>query len=344
MKILNKILIIQIILSCFFFSLTYADNNDKNTDCWTFGAWIYNNWFSIVNQNRETENHAFLSIDQQKAIITKNDLNNAILNLKKYCCNKELWWLKKNDKVCTENKALFNDNSLDSPYLFDHIFDVIMRKLNWLPWDTNIYNGMTLDKKWEERRSEITKYATSSEWATPQSITDLYKKYRTQSSPDKGYNIADKVDNVFWKESDQNFLLYVSWQWDSTESKFIATALQSYSLWTLYDRYINACALTEYFYALLNKAAVSNDKVRNIYESSKNSCNKIVKKQIQWESNYVSLIEQRASNKSQSNYIEWYISYMHERQEKLQNLIKDSKNRRLDIIRAVPGLQRQCQK
>lgn len=344
MKILNKILIIPIILCCFSFCLAYDDDNEEKTDCSTFWTWVYDNWFSVVNQNWEINTHNFLSLDEQKAIIKKEDLNIAILNLKKYCCDKELWWLKQNDEVCTKNKPFFNDNSLDSPYLFDHIFDIIMRRLNWLSWDTNIYKGMSLDDKWEERRSEITKHATSLEWSTPQSISNLYEKFRTQSSPNKGYNIAEKVDDVFWKDSNQNFLIFVSWGWNSDESESIANAIKNYSWWTLYDRYTNACALTEYFYALLNNAAASTDKIRNIYESSKNSCNKIVKKQIQWESNYVSLIEQRASNRFQSNYIEWYLSYMYERQEKLQNLIKDSKNRRLDIIRAVPGLQRQCQK
>jgi hypothetical protein len=45
-----------------------------------------------VDQIRETTDYPytnFLTIEQQKAIITKDDLNTALLNLKKYCCSKE---------------------------------------------------------------------------------------------------------------------------------------------------------------------------------------------------------------------------------------------------------------
>ncbi len=349
MKILNKILIIPIILGYLCFSLVYADKD--NSDCWIFWVLPYqqkwkDNWFNIVYNSRETNKWFanFLTIDQQKAIITNQDLNTAILNLKKYCCEKEMWWLTQKSETCINDKSFFNENSLDSPYLFDHIFDVIMRRLNWLSWDYNIYKGMTLDDKWAERRSKITKQATSTWWSTPQTIIDLYSWFRTESSPDLGYNIADKVNKVFLEKNHQDFLSYVSWKrWE--ESEHIAKAIKDYNKRSLYDRYINACALTEFFYELFNQGETNtSDKIKNIYELSRNSCNKAVEKQIQWEANYVTVIEQRASQKFQTNYIEWYTSYMYERQEKLQNLIKDSKNRRLDVIRAVPGLQRQCVK
>ena len=344
MKNLNKILIIPIILACSIFGVSLADTD--NSDCWIFGILPYDNWFNIVNKNWEIDTHNFLTLDQQKSIITKNDLNTTILNLQKYCCEKNLWWLNEKTPSCIANKPFFNDNSLDSAYLFDHIFDVIMRRLNWLSGETNIYTktNMTLDNKWVERRNFITKQATSTWWSNPQIITNEFKKFRTQSSPDLWYNISLHINTTFSQLSNEVFLTYISWSWDSKESEKIANAMKNYSWWTLYDRYSNACVLTEYFYALLNQWAESMDKIKTIYELSKNSCNEMVKKQIQWEANYVTLIEQRSSNKSQSNYIEWYISYMYERQQKLQNLLKDSKNRRLDVIRATPGLQRQCTK
>ncbi len=342
MKNLNKILIIPIILACSIFGVSFADNSD----CWIFGNLLYDNWFNIVNTSRETNSYSFtnfLSIDQQKAILTKNDLNTAILNLKKYCCENERWWLEQTQSTCENDKVFFNDNALDSPYLFDHIFDVIMRRLNWLSGDTNIYTktNMTLDDKWAERRSFITKQATSTGWSDPQIIIDEAKKFRTSSSI---YDISLYINNTFRELNNNNFLIYVSWSWDSEESeKIVANAMKNYNQWTLYERYINACALTEYFYALLD-LWLSIDKNTIVNKLSNGSCDEIVKKQINGESSYVSLIEQRSANKFLSNYIEWYKSYLYERQEKLQNLLKDSKNRRLDVIRAVPGLQRQCTK
>jgi len=346
MKNLNKILIIPIILACSIFGVSLADNSD----CWKFGILSYKNWFDIVNTYWETNSYnltKFLSIEEQRTIITKNDLNTAILNLKKYCCENEIWWLEQTLPTCENDKVFFNDNALDSPYLFDHIFDVIMRRLNWLSGDTNIYTktNMTLDGKWIERRNFITNQATSTKWSNPQIIIDKFKKLRTQSSSDLGYDISQNINDIFLRsdEDDESLLKYVNWE-GKGESLTVANAMKNYSWWTLYDRYLNACALSEYFYALLNIWANSEDRGRTINRLSKGSCDEIVKNQIKWESSYVSLIEQRSSNLFLSNYIEWYKSYLYERQEKFQNLLKDSKNRRLDVIRAIPGLQRQCTK
>ena len=101
------------------------------------------------------------------------------MNLKKYCCNNEKWWLKKDYKTCKEDIPFYNDNTLDSPYLFDHLFDVIMRRLNWLSGDKNIYTKteMTIDNSWAERREFITNRALSSEWASVQSIKTKYNQY-----------------------------------------------------------------------------------------------------------------------------------------------------------------------
>lgn len=345
MKNLNKILIIPIILAFSIFGVSLADDSD----CWKFGILSYKNWFDIVNTSWETDSYSFtkfLTIDQQKKIITKDDLNTAILNLKKYCCENEEWWLKQINPTCKNDEVFFNDNALDSPYLFDHIFDVIMRRLSWLSGDINIYTktNMTLDDKWVERRNYITKQATSTWWSNPQIITNEFKKFRTQSPAELGYDFSQNFNRLFGELSNQDFLTYVSWSWKNEGSEAVANGMKNYDKWTLYDRYLNACALSEYFYTLLNIWKNSHDKYITINKLANGSCDKIVEKQIKWESSYVSLIEQRSSNLFLSNYIEWYKSYLYERQEKLQNLLKDSKNRRLDIIRAVPGLQRICTK
>ena len=176
MKKTNKTLIIIGVLACFLFNLTLADNSD----CQFFENHVYSqkgassNWFDIVNQIRETTDYPytnFLTVEQQKAIIRKDDLNTALLNLKKYCCSKE-WWLAKTSETCEKDKAFFNDNVVDSKYLFDHIFDVVMRRLNWMTWDTNIYTktNMTVDDRWYARREWISNQATSIEWSFPQNF------------------------------------------------------------------------------------------------------------------------------------------------------------------------------
>ena len=342
MKKLNKILIIPIILACSIFSISLADDSD----CWKFWSLVYSNeWsFKIVDLPRWTDKNKFtnfLTIEEQNNIITKDDLNTAILNLKKYCCdNDKKWGLT--DEICTRDKNFFNDNVPDSPYLFDHIFDVIMRRLNWQSGDINIYTKtkMSLDDKWTKRREFIDSQAEATGWSNPETIIAEYWNLWTQNE----YNIAQKIYNAFWYFNNEDFLTYVSWKWGTEDSKSIANSFKKYDDWTLYERYINACALSEYFYALLDYWVDSTDKSRVISNLSNLSCNDMVLKTINWENRYVSLVTQRSSNLFLSNYVEWYFSYLNERQQRLLKLRKDSKDRRSDVAKAVPCLQRQCVK
>ena len=351
MKIINKILIIPFILIWLISNITLADDSD----CWTFGnmpykqEWSESNWFAIVNSSRETNTFnfsKFLSIDEQKAIISKDDLNTALLNLKKYCCENELWWLKQKDKTCQEDAVFFNENSLDSKYLFDHIFDIIMRRLNWLSWSNDIYTktSMTVDDLGSEWRSWINNEAEDLSWSNPQLISDKYMKYWKASPTSLGYDITTQVDATFWDLSDQNFLLYVSWQWASDESTQIATALKKYKERTLYDRYHNACALAEYFYSLFDVWINSSDKVKTIKIIANWTCNNATQKQIEWENKYVTVVTQKSSNLFLWNYIKWYITYLYDRQKKLQATEKDSGNKFLDVVRWVPHLVKTCVK
>ncbi len=346
MKNINKILIIPalILWSIINFSFAVPDNSD----CGLFASQSFNNWdwFSIVNWAREVENNErskFLSIDQQIAIMPRTGLNVAVLNLKKYCCERNLWWMKMEDDICQQDKEYFNNNALDSQYLFDHIFDVMMRRLNWLTWDNNIYPNVEVDQSGTERRTRINKKAEDLSGSDAQSIIDEYTKVWKQS-PSK-FNITNEVYGKF-KDENKKFLRYVSWSWDdSTEWKKVAEAMKKYNERTLYDRYINACALSEYFYSLLT---VPFEETKNkgilIQRLSNWLCDKMVAAQIDWENAYVQLITQRASNLFLSNYIDWYVWYLYYRENQLKNLRKNSTDRFLDVVRAVPNLVHKCVK
>lgn len=342
MKNLNKILVIPIILGLSCFSVSLADDSD----CWKFGGMIFSEkwYYDIVENTRWTSSYNltnFLDVSTQNSIITKDDLNTAILNLKKYCCdNKKKWGLT--DEICKRDASYYNANVLDSPYLFDHIFDVMMRRLNWQSGDTNIYTNtkMSLDDKWATRRTWIDEQAQSTSWSNPEIIMNEYKKYWEQNQ----YNITSKIYSEFWRLDNQEFLRFVSWKWLSEDSDFVANSLKKYSERTLYDRYINSCALSEYFYALLDLGVNSSDKNKTIHNLAQWSCDNVVKKVINWENTYVSLVTQRSSDLFLSNYVEWYFSYLYERQQKLQKLRKDAMNKRFDVVKAVPCLQTKCVK
>lgn len=345
MRKLNKILTISFLTSLCILNFSLANNSDS--DCGKFATLSYkqswNNWFNVVTQSRNTDKNKysnFLSIDQQNAIIDNDSLNTAMLNLKKYCCENEQWGLTQKSKTCINDKVFFNDNALESPYLFDHLFDVTMRRLSGLTWEKNIYEktNMTTDDKWTERRTRITEKAENTWGTTPQIIVNQYVETWKQNP---SYNISSNVYAAFQYEDDV-FLAFVSWQWSSEESRNVANAIQQYDQRTLYDRYINACAMTEYFYSLLNLWINSDDKNKTRNKISNWVCHSAVETQINAENAYVKLVIQQASNLFLSNYIKWYMDYLHGRSDNVKSKQEKIKNNFLDIVNAVPQLVRQC--
>lgn len=354
MKETKKIITSLIAICSCFLCITSATDN---SDCWKFAALYYSqtwsdNWFNIITKVRGTSENRysnFLTVDEQNAIIDKASLNTAMLNLKKYCCENEFWWLTQNSETCKIDNGFFNNNALDSPYLFDHLFDVIIRRLTWLTWEQYIYTNtnMIVDEKWRERRERIIKESLDITWANPQTLIDKYQEVRQQSPSSAWYNIKDKIHATFWRLSNDKFLLYVSWQWwseENDESKQIAEALKKYNDRTLYDRYDNACALSEYFYALLNQWVDSSDRIKTINRLSKWDCNSAIQKQIKNENNYVREVIQRQWNLFTKNYVQEYLKYLQDRTNTLKDTRSKSKDRLLDISRAVPKLIKKCVK
>jgi len=353
MKKINKILTFSVIFGCFLLNFTLAQSLN---DCWIFGRMSYKQsgagdyGFPIVNQRWETDDWTgskFLTIDQQKLILTKDDLNTALLNLKKYCCEKNIWWI--DQEVCNIDKSSFNPNAMDSQYLFDHIFDVMMRRLNWLTGDKNIYensNMKDVDDKWKEWRQFMDDKAEDLEWSDAQSIIDKYQEYWMKSKPSLWYDITESINWTFGAHTnDELFLKYVSGMWGTDESVQVAEALKNYDKWTLYDRYSNVCAMSKYFYALLNYTNSDNSDRRAIVDRlAEWACEKVVQSQIENENKYVQTVVQKSANLLMENYIEWYLQYLYDRSTKLKAMWKNAENRWVDVIRAVPYLLKACVK
>ena len=349
MRKFNKILIISLFASLCLLNITLADNN-PNSDCGKFAILSYkqewDNWFNIVTQSWNTDKNKysnFLTIEQQNAIIDNASLNTAILNLKKYCFEKEQWGLTQKSKTCVDDNVFFNDNAMESPYLFDHLFDVMMRRLTGLTWEKYIYEhtNMTTDDKWTEWRTRINEIAENTWGATPQIIINQYKQTRKQSPSSLWYDISSRVYATF-QESDEVLLTYVSWQWSSEESQKIANAIKQYDKRTLYDRYLNACAMTEYFYSLLDLWINSDDRSVIKNRVSNWACHNKVQTQINAENAYVKLVIQQSSNLFLSNYIKWYMDYLRGRSNNVKSKQEKIKNWFLDIVNAVPKLIKQC--
>ena len=96
---------------------------------------------------------------------------------------------------------------LDSQYLYDHIFDVMMRRLAWLTWDTDIYVGtnMSVDEAWKYSwkwwREFISSKAEDLSWSDSQGIIDEYLKKNN-------YKLVFIIDNIERTNKDNILFLF----------------------------------------------------------------------------------------------------------------------------------------
>ncbi len=344
MKAKNKILILTLVIfSTLSFSLSFAA--EDTTDCALFATPLFhtNKSFEIIQNTRESDKNQysnFLTTDQRNSIIDTVSLNTALLNLKKYCCEHNMS-VKSSYETCKTDKVYFNDNALDSPYLFNHLFDIIMRRMTGLTGNNDIYQGMTVDKKSQERRERINSKAENLSWSNPQEIINKYQEFWSQTYK---YDIAEKVNHVFSSPDPTEFLKYVSWNWNTQESKDIAEALQHYEDWTLYDRYNNACALTEYFYRLFNQWIISSNNNYTVQLVSQWACSQFIAQQIENENKYTANVINQSSNLFLNNTTREYISYLYDRLQKLESQRHDTVDKRTYVVRAVPQLVKHCTK
>ena len=240
---------------------------------------------------------------------------------------------------------------MDSQYLFDHIFDVMMRRLAWLTGDKNIFENSEMrevDDKWKEWRDFIMNKAEDLSWSDVQSIIDEYQKYWVKSNPNLWYDITEEINRTFGPNNDQDFLRYVvreNGDESTNQNGKVAEALKNYDKWTLYDRYSNVCALSKYFYALLNYQNSDNsDRGVIVNRLADWRCEQLVQSQIENENKYVQVVVQKSANLFEENYIEWYMQYLYDRSVKLKSLWKNVEDRWMDVIRAVPYLLKTCVK
>lgn len=108
-------------------------------------------------------------------IFTDKDLKKALLYHQQYCCQNRI-----NEKTCEwklEGKFYFPE----SPYLFDHLLYIGMRKFNWIQehCDTLWIDCFTRDNKvlLKEWREESQKLAEETDGVPPSQLYELFKKY-----------------------------------------------------------------------------------------------------------------------------------------------------------------------
>jgi len=152
---------IMIIIITSILSITgnvFADNSP--TDC-----------AIVIWPNLEQKVEAYKSIEKYTNVLPAAGFKQALTNLKAYCCSQAAI-------QCTENEKnnLKNLKYPESAFLFDHLLDVMMRRLDGIP---KLAYGLEVDPTGAKWREYITKVANDAVGVQSSEIEKTYKEYRT---------------------------------------------------------------------------------------------------------------------------------------------------------------------
>jgi hypothetical protein len=283
---MKKILSIAIITGIAMIGSTFA-NNDCNI---VVGSGIE----STVNAYGTTYIH----------VLSGDAFRQALSNLKAHCC-------LKNIITCTseEKKNLPNQNFPESEFLFDHLFDVAMRRLDGITW---LAYNLSPDPTGIERRAKLTEIANDATGAQAITIEKMYKDYWTI------HNYIRSGTCVQW--TDLNIII-------TNYNKDIATV-------SLGDKYNTLCELMKNIY---NKTRNSN-KTR-ISDFLFNRCKSIVQERIKRETGYTKIIMIQKSNQLLDETTKAYTKkhFVEEKLMALWNLITKVKDAFQTMVQQAPA-------
>lgn len=106
-----------------------------------------------------------------KKVVPEAAFEQALTNLKAYCCA----------QVVPSSCSQIEKNSLpksypESAYLFDHLLDVTMRRLDGIP---SLAYGLSVDPAGKTRRTYSNDVAASANGTQAKTIEEKYQEYRT---------------------------------------------------------------------------------------------------------------------------------------------------------------------
>ena len=266
-------------------------------------------------------------------IIDLKSLNVAFLNLKKNCCaNKEFH--NSNIENCEIDKQYFQDNHDKVPQsysLFDHAFDVLMRRLDGETGENQLYKDVTPDPKGEEWRVRINEKAEDLSGVAPSTINNKYQEF---------WNVdPNNLLKGFSQDSSRSIREYIT-EMRSGENLEI---LQRYNELTLEEKYLNTCNIAGYIYFLFNidEQLTTITETRSNFLNS-NRCTNLVKNRIENETTYVKVINITRSNDLQNDKISEYLTYLYQRLQKKLETVEKIATTFERVERSVPKLTPIC--
>jgi hypothetical protein len=230
---------------------------------------------------------------------------------------------------CKDDKELFLANAPQSYYLFDHLFDVLTRRLDGI----ESYPGMKLDPKGQERREAIREDATNPKGTTPAMID---KKYQEARKINQNNLFNTNLRDVNLSKAEYLALIQTGKNLE---------ILNNYENRTLGERYENVCTLATYMYFLFihddNDAKNSLTIIRqNIL---KGICGTIIENRLNGEAVYIQTVKTKSSNGlSLTNLQEYTSTYLGKRMEDLQSTLEKSKVSAQRVERATTEITLMC--
>ncbi len=297
---INMKKIISIVIAFILFSayVNYTSANDCNfviaTTDWNFA--------SVENWKHEN-------------ILPKPAIKQAMLNLKSFCCDQKLIELE----TCSEDNQISSDWVYPmSAYLYDHILDVSMRRLDAKEAGKNgedLIYGLLPDQTGKGWREFITKQANNKDWSIPLQISTKFKENRESGINSlKAWNQSS--NEIWWEEE-----------------------FSDYADWNLADKYKNVCETSIYLYWDW-KEDIDRKTLNKAYQK----CEDMSNKRMQKEFNYTKAILMQKWNRLLYNNIKSYLDtyFSQNKLVALQQLVFNIKNTFNEVNKAVIELVSPC--
>lgn len=292
-------------------TITYADNGSG--DClFPVNVPIASrlNWWEENNENNE------IVANLAKAM-PKEAIEKAVDHLKAYCC--DIHYLSSANCWQTNNNEVYPE----SIYLFDHILDVYLRRLDAKQKDDNwedLLYGLKPDEMWAEWRKFIIERWNDVEWSLPLEIKDKFSSMRKLSTRITNFLGDNETNTLNWKKSfEEN--------------------IKNYDNWTLWDKYNLACDVVKYISE--NKLLLSTSRLST---TEYNSCKKLTKARINNEVVYTQLVLMQKGNillwSNMKSYLNTY--FVSNKLSSLQQKVFDMATSFSEVNNAVWQLIPEC--
>lgn len=284
-------------------------------DCWLFSSTGSN--FTYIYWASWNANYG--------NILPEAWIQRALLNLKTYCCSSKLL----DEKICDEDKKnnIFPAEFPESQYLFDHLIDIMFRRLDAKDSDVNWWNlmyNLTPDPTWLTRRNWITTLANSKDWTSPLLIKEAYTLYRTSK-----------------------WIVPIAW---NNETDYLTSRIKEinsdYPNWSLRSKYERVCDIAVHILyndTFKNSISKSEYKDRTL-SSAFTSCEKIEINRVENEKIYVQSTLLQKGNKLLYDTVRSYLVdyFLKQRLQELEQTIFDLKTFFFDVNKTVTEIVEEC--